>query len=93
MLRWMMSAKPRRARNKPDVAKKRFTRLLIESLEDRITPAVTLAPPTILDPTTELRVDQSRYAIRGTVEAASVTTKVTAFRDSNQNGVFDAGAW
>src|SRR5205823_6160289 len=75
---------PARARNK--------TRLALGSLEDRVTPAQTLAPPTLLDPTAALRVDQVTYLIRGTLqEAAKNGTTVSAFRDTNNNGVYDPG--
>ncbi|MBC7854412.1 MAG: hypothetical protein IAF94_13345, partial [Pirellulaceae bacterium] len=92
MFGWMMPAKRRRARNKRlSRTRSRFTRLALEALEDRITPA-TLVPPMILDPVSAVRVDESRYIIRGTLQAtASAVTTVTAYRDSNQNGVFDAG--
>ena len=92
MFQWMMSAKRRRTWNKPTRTKSRFTRLALESLEDRITPAAALAPPTILDPATAVRVDQSSYVLRGALtQSASAVTNVSAYRDSNQNGVFDAG--
>src|SRR5688572_1939211 len=92
MFRWMKSAKRTAARKKlPGRARSRFTRLALESLEDRITPA-GLAPPMILDPTAMVRVDQNSYVIRGSLQApAASVTNVTAYRDSNQNGVYDAG--
>src|SRR5688572_26882135 len=92
MFRWMMSAKRKRDRKKTSVrAKGRFSRLALESLEDRITPA-TLASPVLLDPTAAVRVDQSSYVIRGSLQAAAAsTTNVSAYRDSNLNGVYDAG--
>ncbi len=90
MFRWMMSARRSRARKKPLArARGRFTRLVLESLEDRITPAAALAPPMLLDPTAAVRVDQSSYSIRGGLAAATNITNVSAYRDSNQNGVFD----
>src|SRR5436190_22984726 len=93
MFRWLTTVKRRRARNKPPArTRSRVTRLALESLEDRITPAAALAPPSILDPTTAVRVDQSSYLIRGALkEAAKAVTNVSAYRDSNQNGIFDAG--
>jgi hypothetical protein len=92
MFQRMMSAKRRRTWNKPTRTKSRFTRLALESLEDRITPAAALPPPTILDPTTAVRVDQSSYVLRGALtQPASALTNVSAYRDSNQNGVFDPG--
>lgn len=94
MFRWVTSAKPGYAGKKaPARARDRFTRLALESLESRITPAATLTPPMILDPTAAVRVDQSAYVIRGSLSAAATsTTNVSAYRDSNLNGVFDAGS-
>src|SRR5436190_19335903 len=91
MFKWIKSAKRRLTRRTPAHKRSRFTRLMLESLEDRITPA-TLAPPTILDPPTAVRVDQGSYVIRGSLQAAAtVVTNVSAYRDSNLNGVYDAG--
>ena len=69
-----------------------YPRLSVEMLEDRITPATTLAPPTILDPVGVLRLDQPSYTMRGTIqEAAKNGTSIVIYRDSNQNGVYNAG--
>src|SRR5689334_16538197 len=97
MFRWLTSTKltstkRRRTRNKPLASKSRFIRLGMESLEDRITPAVTLLPPTIVDPGAAVRVDQPAYSVRGSLgSAATAATNVYVYRDSNQNGIFDAG--
>src|SRR4051794_16711322 len=59
MIRWMERAEHRRARgNRPDRARKSLVRLLPETLEDRIAPATSLAPPTLLDPIAAIRVDR-----------------------------------
>jgi len=51
-----------------------------------------LTSPTLTDPTAAVRVDQDSYTIRGSLqEAAKKDTTVSAFRDSNGNGVYDAG--
>src|SRR4051794_5921718 len=93
MIRWTERAEHRRARSKrPARAWKRLARLTLESLEDRITPATALAPPTLLDPIAAIRVDQDSYAIRGALQAAAKNgTTIQAYRDSNRNGVYDAG--
>jgi hypothetical protein len=92
MFLWGKSAKRRRARTSSVAqARSRFTRLALEPLEDRITPAVTLAPPILLDPAMAVRVDQGSYVLRGTLQqAATSTVTATAYRDTNLNGVFDA---
>jgi hypothetical protein len=78
------STRPARAR--------KTARLALGSLEDRVTPATGLAPPTLLDPAAAVRVDQATYTIRGTLaEAAKNGATVSAYRDSNNNGVYDAG--
>src|SRR5690242_11313518 len=76
----------RTVRNRPNA------RPWIETLEDRITPATTLATPTILDPSAAVRVDQASYLLRGTLaEPAKNGTAIQVYRDSNQNGVYNAG--
>src|SRR5215213_6265135 len=93
MIRWTKRVKHRRARTRrPPGATEGFPRLTLESLEDRIAPATALAPPTLLDPTAAIRVDQDSYTIRGALQvAAKDNTTVSAYRDSNANGAYDAG--
>src|SRR6187455_2462894 len=93
MIRWMERAEHRPARSKrPASTSKRPARLTLESLEDRIAPATALAPPTLLDPTAAIRVDQDAYTIRGSLqEAAKNGATIQVYRDSNQNGAYDAG--
>jgi hypothetical protein len=77
---------------RPAGARKRLARLTLESLKDRITPVSVLAPPALLDPTAVMRVDQDLYTIRWALPvAAQVNTTVSAYRDSNANGVYDGG--
>jgi hypothetical protein len=46
----------------------------------------------LLDPAAPVQVDQDSYAIRGTLQRpAGSNTTVLAYRDTNGNGVFDAG--
>lgn len=93
MIRLMKRVEHRRVRSKrPASPSRRLARLALEPLEDRIAPAVVMAPPTILDPTAAIRVDQASYAIHGTLqEAAKNGTTIEAYRDSNRNGIYDAG--
>ena len=85
MFQWMTSGKRPPAR-----AKNRFTRLAMESLENRINPAAALAPPILLDPISPVEVDQNSYVIRGQLQESSrIATSAFAYRDSNQNGVFN----
>jgi hypothetical protein len=64
----------------------------LEALEDRTTPATSLAPPTFVDPLVPVQVDQSTYTLKGTLQqVAKNGAMIEAFRDSNQNGVYDAG--
>ena len=90
---WMKREEHRRAHGERLAgARKKLTRLALESLEDRIAPATALAPPTLSDPTAAIRVDQDSYTLRGALPvAAKVDTTVTAYRDSNANGVYNAG--
>jgi hypothetical protein len=93
MIRWIKRATRRRARSERRAGPRKSGRLALESLEDRITPATSLAPPTLLDPTAAIRVDQASYTIRGVLQEATRNgAAILAFRDSNQNGVFDARA-
>src|SRR4051812_27553924 len=72
MMRWTECAEYRRAQGKRTArAKKRLARLTLESLEDRIAPATSLAPPTLLDPTAGIRIDQVAYTIRGAFQQAA----------------------
>src|SRR4051794_23478298 len=94
MSRWM--ERPEHSRSRSQGKRRGRVRksvcLTQESLEDRITPATAMAPPTVLDPTALLRVDQASYTIRGALQSAAKNgTTIQAYRDSNQNGVYDAG--
>ncbi len=81
-----------RARSKGPLTATRFARPWLESLEDRITPATSIAPPTVLDPAAAVRVDQASYSILGSLQAAAKNkTTILAYSDSNHNGVYDAG--
>ena len=92
MLSWLKRVGRRPARGEETVgARQGLGRLTLESLEDRVTPA-DLGTPTILDPAAAVRVDQGSYTLSGTLsEAAKNGTSLLAYRDSNLNGVFDAG--
>jgi hypothetical protein len=91
MFRFLTTKKARRARNNPVQTRSRLTRLAMEALEDRITPAVTLPQPLLIDPTEAVRVDQNAYRIRGELQNATRSaTTVSAFRDTNRNGIFEA---
>lgn len=92
MFRWLKRATAQPSHRKPTArVRTRRTSLLLESLEDRLTPAGTLAPPGLLDPSAALRVDQDSYTVRGTLQqAARNNTTVSAYLDSNANGVYDA---
>src|SRR3954463_14059650 len=80
------------ARGNRSARARKKARLALGTLEDRVTPATALAPPTLLDPTAAIRVDQASYTIRGTfAEAAKNGATISAFRDTNQNGIYDAG--
>src|SRR4051794_16231115 len=66
--------------------------LKLEILEDRITPATSLAPPTLLNPATAIPVDQASYSILGNLqEPGKNGAAIQAFLDGNHNGIFDAG--
>src|SRR5262245_30833178 len=92
MTRWNKRSIHDRALSKQLTSTRKCARPLLEPLEDRIAPATSLAPPTLLDPTAATRVDQAAYSIRGTLQQpAKNGTTIQAFRDSNQNGAFDAG--
>lgn len=93
MTHWVKRALHRRSDSKrPTSPRKRFARLTLESLEDRIAPSRALAPPTIVDPAAAVRIDQTSYLIQGTLaSAAKKGETVLAYRDSNGNGVFDPG--
>jgi len=93
MIGWMKRSDRHLVRGKRlPAARKTAARLALEGLEDRITPATSLAPPAILDPTAAVRVDQNSYTIRGTLQTAAKNgTTISAYRDSNQNGVYNPG--
>src|SRR5581483_1411167 len=93
MMPWLKRALHRRSQSKrPTTPRRRFARFTLEALEDRITPSTTLAPPAIVDPGAAVRVDQNSYLIQGTLSSAAKNgLTVFAYRDSNQNGVFDPG--
>jgi len=92
MFSWIKRTMHRRPQSKRPVRAKKSIRPIVELLEDRITPANFLAPPILVDPITPVRVDQAAYTIRGTLqEAAKNGTTILAYRDSNQNGTYDAG--
>lgn len=89
MFRWIDRAA---RRSRTPSRKNRRSRLVVRPLEDRVTPATSIAPPTISDPTAALRVDQGTYAIQGTLpQAAKNGTAIQAYRDSNANGAYDPG--
>src|SRR5687768_11311404 len=91
MIRWINRAMHRRARSKRPSGVRKTVRLTLKSLDDRITPATPLSPPTLIDRTAAVRVDQDSYLIRGALqEPAKLGTTVQAYIDSNQNGTFDA---
>src|SRR4051794_785088 len=93
MIRWIERAEHRRTRSKrTDGKRKRLARLTLESLEDRIALATAMASPTLLDPVAAIRVDQDSYTIRGALRvAAKKRVTIQAYRDTNQNGAYDAG--
>jgi len=67
-----------------------MSRLTLNPLEDRVTPAPL--PPTITDPAATVRVDQDAYTILGHLAApARDGTEVRVYADSNHNGVFNPG--
>src|SRR5687768_757884 len=70
----------------------RRSALSLECLEGRLAPATSLGTPALLDPAAVVRVDQGAYTLRGTLQqAARNGATISVFRDSNQNGVYDAG--
>ena len=93
MISWLNRARYPRAQHKRELTgKNKFDRFALESLEKRTMLAATVAAPTLLDPIATIRVDQGSYAIRGVLrEAAKNNTTVSAYRDTNQNGVYNAG--
>jgi hypothetical protein len=89
--RWINRALFTRALRKRPIKFGNRTRISLEALEDRTTPATSLASPTLLDPITPVRVDLGSYAIRGNLaDPAKNGTSALAYRDSNQNGTYDA---
>ncbi len=69
-----------------------FAHPTVESLEDRITPARLPVITAVLDPAAVVRVDQPSYTILGTLRKdAGARVAVSAYRDSNGNGVYDPG--
>lgn len=92
MISWLKRPSFRRPYVNKTVAIPKRTRLGIEQLEDRLTPATSLASLTLLDPGQPVRVDQATYTISGNLsQAARNGTAIQAYRDSNQNGTYDAG--
>jgi hypothetical protein len=92
MTPWNTQAIHRRPLTKRPSSALKYFRPRLETLEDRITPASALAPPTLLDPIVPVRVDQAIYTMRGNFsEIAKDKATVQAFRDSNLNGIYDAG--
>ena len=92
MIGWIKRAMNEGAPSKRPAKARRSTSLWVESLEDRITPATTLAAPRLLDPIAVVRVDQASYTIRGALqEPAKNDTTIQIYRDSNRNGVYNAG--
>src|SRR3954470_21996685 len=92
MISWLDRARFHRPQRRQKSGKKTSGRFSVESLENRTMLAATMAAPTLLDPIAPLRVDQGSYAIRGALnEAAKNNTTVSAYRDTNQNGVYNAG--
>src|SRR5436190_13416218 len=93
MIGWLYRAKYRRLQDKRGLSgKKTLDRFATEALENRTLLAATLAAPTLIDPVAPLQVDQNSYALRGALrEAARNNTTVSAYRDTNQNGIYNAG--
>src|SRR4051794_21413595 len=93
MLRWIKRAMSYLTRSSKLIGTGMgFSRPMVEALEDRIAPATSLAPPTLLDPPAAIRIDQDSYIIRGTLqEAAKNGVTVQAYADTNANGVYDPG--
>src|SRR5690349_11922628 len=93
MITWIQRTTRRARRNqRPAPAKEHFARPVVESLEDRITPARLPAITAVLDPAAAVRVDQTSYTITGTLrKVAGTTAAVYAYFDSNGNGVYDPG--
>src|SRR5688572_30712936 len=92
MFRWIKRMTDRRARSKRSANVDKCSRPMLEALEDRIAPATSLAPPTILDPAAAIRVDQDSYTIRGTLQQpAKNGATILAYLDSNRNGAYDVG--
>jgi hypothetical protein len=92
VIRWIKRSLRRRNPGKPSPAPWKRTFLGLECLEDRTLPATSIAAPLLLDPVAPVRVDLSSYSIVGALQdVAKNGTTVQAYRDSNANGVYDAG--
>ena len=90
MIRWIERAVRGRARGNRPRTLRNHSRLTLNPLEDRVTPAPL--PPTITDPAATVRVDQDAYTILGHLAApARDGTSVKVYADSNHNGVFNPG--
>lgn len=90
MTRWIARRLFTRPMRKPPTSVRKLTRLGLEALEDRTTPATGLAAPTLLDPTVAVRVDQPSYGVSGRLaEPAKNGTSVLAYADTNLNGRYD----
>jgi hypothetical protein len=93
MISWLNRAQYRRPQRRQELSEeKKFDCFALESLENRTMLAATIGSPTLLDPIATSRVDQSSYVIRGVLpQVAKNNTTVSAYRDTNQNGVYNAG--
>jgi len=93
MSSWFNRAQYHRSQNIHKLTtKEKSRRFALESLENRTLLAATLGVPTVIDPVAPVRVDQNAYAIKAKLQAAtSNNVTVFAYRDTNQNGVYNAG--
>src|SRR5687767_6535200 len=92
MISWLYRAQNRRSQRELTGKEEPDRFFAIESLENRTMLAAALGAPTLLDPIATSRVDQSSYVIRGVLQqVAKNNTTVSAYRDTNQNGVYNAG--